>query len=193
LIINKINFGILFLIWLGLTVVASSLPTDAYSQSMGGMGNNSNTSQEHAAHTIDNLVISEHIPLAGQLANGDYILLMDFTPFATSVEGHSHIALKVPCKDDGSPKISIVTGGAPKLNTLDIGKPIINGTLDGKDLELSVEGKSCLYHSDLPNGITDIALINTSNEALNFSDNSGYSVTVSIHGTAIQHSARPIP
>jgi hypothetical protein len=193
LIINKINFGILFLICLGLTVVASSLPTDAYSQSMGGMGNNSNTSQEHAAHTIDNLVISEHIPLAGQLANADYILLMDFTPFATSVEGHSHIALKVPCKDDGSPKISIVTGGAPKLNTLDIGKPIINGTLDGKDLELSVEGKSCLYHSDLPNGITDIALINTSNEVLNFSDNSGYSVTVSIHGTAIQHSARPIP
>lgn len=193
MIINKINFGILFLIWLGLTVVASSLPTDAYSQSMGGMGNNSNTSQEHAAHTIDNLVISEHIPLAGHLANGDYILLMDFTPFATSVEGHSHIALKVPCKDDGSPKISIVTGVSPKLNTLDIGKPIINGTLDGKDLELSVEGKSCLYHSDLPNGITDIALINTSNEVINFSDNGGYAVTVSIHGTAIQHSGRLIP
>jgi hypothetical protein len=68
---------------------------------MGGMGNKSNTSQEHVAHTIDNLIISEHIPLAGQLAKEDYLLLMDFPTFATSVEEHSHFALKVPCEEDG--------------------------------------------------------------------------------------------
>lgn len=79
---------------------------------------NDTATQQHAEHTLDNLIISEHIPLTGQLTNGDYILLMDFTPFATSIEGHSHIAMKVPCNEDGSPQVTIVTGIAPKLNTL---------------------------------------------------------------------------
>ena len=92
----------------------------------------------------------------------------------------------MPCNGNGSPKITIVTGGAPKLNTLDMGNAINNGTLDGKNLDLSAEGKSCLYHTELPNGITDIALVNTSNGTLNF-DEGGFSVTVSAHGTAIQH------
>ncbi|MGB7663896.1 MAG: hypothetical protein WBL67_14275 [Nitrososphaeraceae archaeon] len=147
---------------------------------------NSTATQQHAKHTLDNLIVSEHIPLNGQLVNGDYMLIMDFTPFATSVKGHSHIALKVPCNEDGSPKITIVTGIAPKLNTLDVGNAINNGTLDERALDLSDEGRSCLYHSELPNGITDIALVNTSNGTLSF-DEGGYSVTVSAHGTAIQH------
>jgi hypothetical protein len=49
--------------------------------------NNSMPAQQHANHTLDNLIVSEHIPLIGQLSSGDYILLMDFTPFVTSVEG----------------------------------------------------------------------------------------------------------
>jgi hypothetical protein len=111
---------------------------------------------------------------------------MDFTPFATSIEGHSHIAMKVPCNEDGSPQVTVVTGIAPKLNTLNMGNAINNGTLDDKTLDLSAEGRSCLYHTELPNGITDIALINASNRTLSF-DDGGYSVTVSAHGTAIQH------
>jgi hypothetical protein len=91
---------------------------------------------------------------------------MDFTPFSTSIEGHSHIAMKVPCNEDGSPKLTIVTGVAPNLKTLDVGNAINNGTLDGKSLDLSAEGRSCLYHAELPNGTTDIALINTSNQVL---------------------------
>ena len=150
------------------------------------MTNNSTTMKQHVEHIFDNLIVSENILLSGQLTNGDYILLMDFTPFATSVEGHSHIAMKVPCNEDGSPKITIITGIAPKLNTLDMGSAINNGTLDNKYLDLSAEGSSCLYHAELPNGITDIALVNTSNGTLSF-DEGGYSVTVSAHGTAIQH------
>jgi hypothetical protein len=160
-------------------------PIDLSAQMM-SMGNNTAPQQQHAEHTFDNLIVSENIPLNGQLANGDYILLMDFTPFATSVEGHSHLAMKVPCNEHGSPKISIVTGIAHKLNSLDVGNAINNGTLDGKNLDLSAEGRSCLYHTELPNGITDIALINTSNGTLDFNEGS-YSVTVSAHGTAIQH------
>lgn len=151
---------------------------------------NNDTLEEHTVHSIDNLVISEHIPLTGRLAIGDYLFLMDLTPFATSVEGHSHIALKVPCKDDGTSKLTVVTGVAPKLNSLAMGNPIINGTLDGKTFSLSKIGGSCLYHSDLPNGTNDIAVINTSNETLDF-ENSGYSVTLTIHGAAIQHGGLP--
>jgi hypothetical protein len=146
------------------------------------------TMQQHAKHILDNLIISQHIPLTGSLVNGDYILLMDLTPFATSVEGHSHIGMKIPCDKDGAPKATIVTGIAPNLKSLDIGKAINNGTLNGKNIDLSDEGNSCLYHAQLPTGITDIALVNTSNDTLNF-DRGGYSVTVSVHGSAIQHLA----
>jgi hypothetical protein len=162
----------------------------AYTQSMPTSMSN-NTAQQHAEHSIDNLVISEHIPLTGQLASGDYILLMDFTPFVTSIEGHSHIALKVPCNEDGTSKVTIVTGIAPNLNTLNIRNAINNGTLDGNSLDLSDEGNSCLYHAELPNNISDIALVNTSNQTLNFNEGGYPSVTVSAHGTAIQHMAAP--
>jgi hypothetical protein len=144
------------------------------------------TIQQHAKHIFDNLITSQHIPLTGNLLNGDYILLMDLTPFATSVEGHSHIAMKIPCGKDGIPKATLIAGIAPDMKSLDVGKAINNGTLNGKSLDLSDEGNSCLYHTDLPNGITDIALVNTSNDTLNF-DRGGYSVTVSVHGSAIQH------
>ena len=158
-------------------------------QSMTNQMNNNSAMQQHAEHVLDNLVTSEHIPLRGQLDNGDYILLMDITPFRTSVEGHSHIAMKVPCSEDGSPNVTIVTGVAPKLNSLDNGRAISNGSLNGKYLDLSSEGKSCLYHAELPNGTTDIALVNTSNETLSFDGGAYYSVTVTVHATAVQHLA----
>ena len=158
--------------------------SELYTQMMPAMNNTA--AQQHVEHILDNLIVSEHISLKGQLTKGEYILLMDFTPFATSIEGHSRVAMKVPCNENGSPKIGIVTGVAPDLNTLNIGNPINNGTLDGKNLDLSAEGSSCLYHAELPNGLTDIVFVNTSNGTLNF-DEGRYSVAVSAHGTAIQH------
>lgn len=169
------------------TVLTNSIKVYGQSTTMPPMDNNVTTMQQHSKHVLDNLIITEHIPLRGQLNNGDYILLMDLTPFATSVEGHSHIAMKIPCNEDGSPKVTIVTGVAPNLNSLDIGRAINNGTLNGKFLDLSAEGKSCLYHTELPNGTTDIALVNTSNKTLSFDEGAYYSVTITVHGTAIQH------
>jgi hypothetical protein len=130
----------------------------------------------------ESLFISQHIPLTGQLENGDYIHLIDFTPFNTTAEGHSHIAIKVPCDNNGKPLVTIITGVAPNFTTLDIGNAINNGTLDGRNIDLSVEGTSCLYHGDIPNGITDIALVNTSNQTLNF-DTGGYTVAITAHAT----------
>ena len=187
----KCGFGTKINIFLILTSIVMIYITyqsamDVYSQPMTTVNN---TIEQHAEHTLDNLIISEHIHLTDQLAGGDYILLMDFTPFVTSIEGHSHIALKVPCNEEGSPRVTIVAGIATSLNTLDIGNAINNGTLDGNSLDLSAEGNSCLYHAELPNSISDIALVNTSNQTLNFDEGGYYSVTVSAHGTAIQHMA----
>ena len=182
-------------LFVGLTIssaiILSTVPgmDYAYTQSISPTENS--TTQQHAEHILDNLVISEHIPLTGQLTSGDYILLMDFTPFVTSIEGHSHIALKVPCNEDGTSKVTIVTGIAPNLKTLNIGNAINNGTLNGDSLDLSDAGNSCLYHAELPNNISDIALVNTSNQTLNFNEGGYPSVTVSAHGTAIQHMAGP--
>lgn len=171
------------------TALADSINVYSQSATMSTMDNATKEQQQHAEHVLDNLIISEHIPLRGQLDNGDYVLLMDLTPFATSIEGHSHIAMKIPCNEDGTPKVTIVTGVAPNLNSLDIGNAINNGTLNGKYLDLSAEGKSCLYHAELPNGTTDIALANNSNKTLSFDDDGYYSVTITVHGTAIQHLA----
>lgn len=104
---------------------------------------NNTTTQQHAAHTLDSLIVSEYIPLDGQLVTGDFILLMDSTPFATSVESHSRIALKVPCEEDASPKITVVTCGTSNLYTLNIKNAFIKGTLDGNNnLVLSELGRS---------------------------------------------------
>jgi len=73
--------------------------SELYAQMMLVMNNTA--AQQHVEHILDNLIVSEHIPLKGQLTKGDYILLMDFTPFATSIEGHSHVAMKVPCNENG--------------------------------------------------------------------------------------------
>jgi hypothetical protein len=183
---NKImNWTFCTLIIIAVGTFAGVSYNSTYGQAVSSMNN---TMQQHAKHIFDNLIISQHIPLTGNLVNGDYILLMDLTPFATSVEGHSHIAMKIPCDKDGIPKASIVTGIVPKLHSLEVGKAINNGTLSGKNIELSDEGNSCLYHAQLPTGITDIVLVNTSNETLDF-DKGSYSVTVSVHGSAIQHLA----
>jgi hypothetical protein len=142
--------------------------------------------EEYGEHEgEESLFISQHIPLTGQLENGDYLHLIDLTPFKTTAEGH--IAIKVPCDNDGKPLVTIITGVAPNFTTLDVGNSINNGTLDGRNIDLSVEGTSCLYHGEIPNGITDIALVNTSNQTLSF-EAGGYSVAITAHARVSEES-----
>jgi hypothetical protein len=142
---DKFKYSITFMLIASAVVIFTSL--------LGSVGvsgqtmSMNDTMQQHANHVFDNLIISQHIPLTGHLVNGDYILLMDLRPFATSVEGHSHFAMKIPCDKDGSPKATVATGIAPNLKSLDVGKAISNGTLNDKSLDLSYEGNSCLYHA----------------------------------------------
>jgi hypothetical protein len=191
---NSVNFDSTFnnnnKIWSIIALMVAILgliPTGmniAYSQT--AVGNQTMATEEEEEYEEhegeESLIVSQHIPLTGQLKNGDYIHLIDFTPFNTTAEDHSHIAMKVPCDNDGKPMVTIITGVAPNFTTLDVGNAINNGTLNGGNLDLSAEGTSCLYHSELPSGITDIALVNTSNQTLNF-DGGGYSVAITAHAT----------
>jgi hypothetical protein len=176
-----------------MVAISGLIPTGmniAYSQT--AIGNQTMATEEEEEHEgEERLFVSEHIPLTGQLHNGDYIHLIDFTPFNTTDEGHSHIAMKVPCYNDGKPMVTIITGVAPNFITLDAGNAVNNGTLNGGNLDLSVEGTSCLYHGELPNGITDIALVNTSNQTLSF-DGGGYSVAITAHAT-VSEEGRALP
>ena len=192
-IYNSVNFDSTlksYKIWsvIALIVAISALiPTGmniAYSQT--AIGNQTMTTEEEEEaeehEGEESLFVSQHIPLTGQLKNGDYIHLIDFTPFNITDEPHSHIAMKVPCDNDGKPMVTIITGIAPNFTTLDVGNAVNNGTLNGGNLDLSAEGTSCLYHGELPVGITDIALVNTSNQTLSF-DGGGYSVAITAHAT----------
>jgi hypothetical protein len=61
-----------------------------------------------------------------------------------------------------------------------------NVALDANSLDLSNKGTSCFYHATIPANITDIVLVNTSDETID-SDQVGYSITVSAHAAIAEH------
>ncbi|MFY3741941.1 MAG: hypothetical protein HMLIMOIP_002402 [Candidatus Nitrosomirales archaeon] len=123
--------------------------------------------EEMGKHLID----TETISLSGKLEKGDFKLLMDITPYMSE---WGHIALKVPCGKDGEQLLSVLAGVAPNVKpvTLEYVKPLSNPP------------DSCVYHAELGEGITDIALANTSDKGVMFFGKSsgGYSATITIHG-----------
>ncbi len=115
------------------------------------------------------LVDTETINLMGRLDKGDFKLLMDITPYMS--EG-GHVAMKVPCGSDGAQLLTLLAGVAPNVApvTMDYVAPLSNPPV------------SCVYHGELGEGITDIALANTSDERVRFHGSAGYTVTITIHG-----------
>jgi hypothetical protein len=189
-------------LFLGITLVTAAIATyalwmvpilsnNAYSEGSAASGGGNQTTASTQSHAEnESLMISTHIPLTGQLSKGDYIHLMDFTPFKVNAEGHSHIAMKVPCDSNGNPKVTVIAGVAPDFKTVKTegSGPIMAGTLDGKSIPLSNKGISCLYHGDIPAGATDIALVNTSGDVVRF-DQGGYGVTLTAHTAVSEGSA----
>ena len=121
--------------------------------------------EEFGKHIVD----TETINLHGWINPGDFILLMDITTYM-SEEGH--IAMKVPCGPDGEQLLTVLAGVAPDVAPLEMEyvTPLSNPPL------------SCVYHGEIGEGITDIALANTSDNRVRFHGNAGYTVTITIHG-----------
>lgn len=162
---KTILFGIIIAAVMILGVFAAS-QNQAVSQEM---EEESELAQELGKHLVD----TETISLTGRLQPGDFKLLMDITGY---ISESGHVAMKVPCGPEGEQLLAIVAGVAPDVAPIDMGYVA----------PLSNPPSSCLYHGEIPEGITDIALINTSEETVAFYTRSsaGYSVTITIHGEA---------
>jgi len=122
-------------------------------------------------------VDTETITLKGKLDSGDFILLMDITGF---VSESGHVAMKVPCGSEGEQLLTIVSGIAPDVSPLEM--DYVEG--------LSNPPNSCVFHGEIPEGITDIALMNTSDDKIRFysqGSSAGYTVTIVIVAEEAEH------
>jgi len=143
-----------------------------------GAGQNQAASQEMKEHEEEpiHFVDTETIPLKGKLSSGDFILLMDITGF---ISKSGHVAMKVPCGPDGEQLLTIVVGIAPDVQPMD---------MDYVEA-LSDAPNSCVFHGEIQEGITDIALMNISQDDIWFVGNgsAGYTVTITIVAEESEH------
>lgn len=134
-------------------------------------------------------LVAETINLQGELQSGDFKLLMDVTPFE-AVNGH--VAMKVPCDEDGNTTLVILAGTAKTDDEGDTSLGALNTEIVS---DVSNPGTVCVYHADLVLSnvsaeiagdnvgdpvpvITDVAIINVGGSAVDFGNNPGYTVTV---------------
>lgn len=100
---------------------------------------------------------STAILLAGQtIPGGSFIHLYDSTPDAIAL---GHIAAKIPCAENSTAALQVLTGSAPNLRPAQL--ELVP--------QLSTPGELCLYHADLAskqggNMTTDIAILNPGDE-----------------------------
>ncbi|MFQ5968891.1 MAG: hypothetical protein ACE5J2_00135 [Nitrososphaerales archaeon] len=154
---------------IGVAVVASVLVPFTF------LGQNQAVSQEVSIEEMieeeigRQIVDTQTINLRGWINPGDFILLIDITTYL-SEEGH--IAMKVPCGADGEQLLTVLAGVAPDVAPLEVDyvAPLSNPPI------------SCVYHGHIGEGITDIALANTSDERVRFHGSAGYTVTITMHG-----------
>jgi hypothetical protein len=89
---------------------------------------------------------------------GGFIHLYDSTPYMIM---NGHVAVNVPCEDNSTASVQVLTGQAPNLTAAEL-----------ENLpELSTPGEMCLYHVDVvphEEVITDIAIANPGEEDLEF-------------------------
>ena len=84
------------------------------------------------------------------LNEGQFLLLSDITPVRVDA---AHLAINVPCTEEGDSDIIAVAGVAPDVQTVEL--ELVP--------ELSSPPTNCLYHGDIPNNsdeVTDIAIAN---------------------------------
>jgi hypothetical protein len=137
-------------------------------------GNMTSTEEEdeHGEYGAEGINVRDSVTvlLEGMMLPAqDFIHLYDSTP-SKILDGH--VAIKFPCDEQSVTPIQVLIGSAPNLT---------NATLENLP-ELSKPGEMCLYHADLvPSGnqtITDIALMNPTEDDMDFPDTSSVVIGV---------------
>ena len=109
-----------------------------------------------------------------------FIHMYDSTPSTISV---GHVAAHLPCDSGGDTTLNVVAGIAPDLSPLNL-------TL--VDM-LSVVGTVCMYHADIPQqnstAITDIALLNPTDQTITLPDTTTVVIHVSEFAVGAEHKA----
>jgi len=125
--------------------------------------------EEHTGGNSNQIPTVVTTPLEGlSLNEAQYLLLSDTTPVRVAA---AHIAINVPCNEEGVSNIAVVAGVAPDVNPVEL--ELVP--------ELTFSLGNCLFHADIPNNsdeVTDIAIVNAGEEQITF--NSGNFATLSI-------------
>jgi len=107
-----------------------------------------------------------------------FIHLYDSTPSIVSV---GHVAAHLPCNSGGDTSVKVVAGIAPDVSPLNLTR------VD----KLSVPGTVCMYHADIPQqegtDITDIALLNPTEQSITLPDTTTVVIHVSEFGAGAEH------
>lgn len=139
------------------------------------------TAAEHAEAGGTTVRDSTAMLLAGQtIPAGSFIHLYDSTPDAIAL---GHIAAKIPCAENSTATLQVLTGSAPNLRPAQL--ELVP--------QLSTPGELCLYHADLAsqggNRTTDIAILNPGDEDVELPATSTVVIGVNkiLPGAAEQH------
>ena len=161
------------LIAVGIGTLTSNFAVSAFAYGSNYNYNNNNYNNYYNRNQIPTVVT---IPLEGKsLAKGEFLLLSDTTPVLVN---RAHIALNVPCEDNGNnpqSDITVVAGVAPNVKPVDL--TFIK--------QLSSPPGHCTYHANIPQDVqgnshtkvTDIAIISLDKDV---EFDSGNFVTLSI-------------
>jgi hypothetical protein len=107
--------------------------------------------KHHKSKGSDQIPTVVTIPLEGlSLNEQQFLLLSDTTPVRVDA---AHLAINVPCTEEGDSDIIAVAGVAPDVQTVEL--ELVP--------ELSSPPTNCLFHGDIPNNsdeVTDIAIAN---------------------------------
>jgi hypothetical protein len=107
--------------------------------------------KDHKSRGSDQIPTVVTIPLEGlSLNEQQFLLLSDTTPVRVDA---AHLAINVPCTEEGDSDIIAVAGVAPDVQTVEL--ELVP--------ELSSPPTNCLFHGDIPNNsdeVTDIAIAN---------------------------------
>jgi hypothetical protein len=107
--------------------------------------------KDHKSRGSDQIPTVVTIPLEGlSLNEQQFLLLSDTTPVRVDA---AHLAINVPCTEEGDSDIIGVAGVAPEVQTVEL--ELVP--------ELSSPPNNCLYHGDIPNNsdeVIDIAIAN---------------------------------
>ncbi|MDE1869257.1 MAG: hypothetical protein KGH60_04835 [Candidatus Micrarchaeota archaeon] len=129
-----------------------------------------------SSSNVTNSFTAFSLMLAGQtIPAGGYLHVLDISPDQIY---SGHVALHMPCSSNGTSQIVLLLGSAPSFQPIYLNNTEILGAI-------SSPGGMCIYHfyigavyNNIKYPITDIAILNPTNQSITLPATSGATLTV---------------